>query len=495
VRPRHGRRIGGALRARAVVVGALTLASLGATASSAAAVGEPTVETKAASPVAPTSATLNGSVNPNGSEVTECKFEYGTTTAYGSSAPCSPEKPAGGSPVSVSAAISGLAEGTTYHFKLVAKNAGGPAETGDATFKTTSTPVRPTVKTEPASPVTQTSATLTALVNPNGFEVTECKLEYGTSISYGQAVPCSPPPGSGSGSVAVSGAIAVVANTTYHYRVVAKNAGGTSEGEDRTFKSPPNPPTVLTEGASSVTQTGASLTGTVNANGGPISACSFEYGTTTAYGFVVPCPALPASGEIRLSVAIAGLAASTTYHYRIAAANQGGASVGADQTFTTPPPAPPSPSPPPGTVTRVTTVVVVPDSTFKVLGATLNLRNYWITFTESVHDPGTFTWVLTFKNGPFGAFAAGAKACRAGRVRLKGRCRPSRVMFAKGSQYVPAPGNASFTVVPTAAGVSALKNAFKRKASLPVRAVVIFQSVHGGQSVTHIQKLVVKLRR
>jgi hypothetical protein len=130
-----------------------------------------------------------------------------------------------------------------------------------------------------------------------------------------------------------------------------------------------------------------------------------------------------------------------------------------------------------------------------VLGATLNLRNYWITFTESVHDPGTFTWVLTFKNGPFGAYSAGAKACRAGRVKLKGRCRPSRVLFAKGSQYVPTAGNASFTVVPKAAGVSALKAAFKRKKSLGVRAVVIFQSAHGGPSVTHIQQLVVKLRK
>ncbi len=48
----------------------------------------PTVETKAASAIAQTTATLNATVNPNGGEVSECKFEYGTTTAYGSTRPC-----------------------------------------------------------------------------------------------------------------------------------------------------------------------------------------------------------------------------------------------------------------------------------------------------------------------------------------------------------------------------------------------------------------------
>src|SRR5262249_59341719 len=43
----------------------------------------PTVETKPASSITTTSATLNGTVDPNGGAVSECTFEYGTTTAYG----------------------------------------------------------------------------------------------------------------------------------------------------------------------------------------------------------------------------------------------------------------------------------------------------------------------------------------------------------------------------------------------------------------------------
>src|SRR5437588_675435 len=45
---------------------------------------------------------------------------------------------------------------------------------------TTPTAVPPTVKTEPASSVAPTTATLNGVVNPNGFEVTECVFEYGT---------------------------------------------------------------------------------------------------------------------------------------------------------------------------------------------------------------------------------------------------------------------------------------------------------------------------
>ena len=100
----------------------------------------------------------------------------------------------------------------------------------------------PTVKTEPASAVAPTAATLNALVNPNGSEVTECTLEYGTAIPYTKSAPCSPAPGSGTGNVAVSAAITGLSeNTTYHFRVLAKNAGGTSEGADAEFKTTSTP--------------------------------------------------------------------------------------------------------------------------------------------------------------------------------------------------------------------------------------------------------------
>ena len=96
----------------------------------------PTVVTEPASAVTQASATLNGTVNPNHKVVLACKFEYGTTTSYEASKPCSAIGSAGSSPVSVNAGVTGLAANTTYHFRIVAENEIGKSEGIDRTFKT-----------------------------------------------------------------------------------------------------------------------------------------------------------------------------------------------------------------------------------------------------------------------------------------------------------------------------------------------------------------------
>jgi hypothetical protein len=194
----------------------------------------PTVVTGAASGVLGSTATLNAKVNPDGSEVSECKFEYGTTEAYGSTQPCSALPGSGTSAVAVSASVAGLSPVTTYHFRIFAKNAAGSSTGQDQTFKTL--PLA-TVVTGKAEAVTQTSATLKATVNPNGVQVSQCKLEFGLTTSYGSSAPCTPPPEGGTTEVPVSAALESLAeNTTYHFRISATDANGTSVGLDETFK-------------------------------------------------------------------------------------------------------------------------------------------------------------------------------------------------------------------------------------------------------------------
>ena len=84
----------------------------------------PAVETGVVSSQS-TSLSLPGTVNPDGAEVTACLFQYGTTTEYGSSVPCATPPGSGSSPVAVSAPLSGLSQGTTYHYRLLATNSAG----------------------------------------------------------------------------------------------------------------------------------------------------------------------------------------------------------------------------------------------------------------------------------------------------------------------------------------------------------------------------------
>src|SRR5439155_766401 len=189
----------------------------------------------------------NAVLHPTGLDTPSLHDDLPTCTGYGKSATCTPAPGSGTSNVAVSAALTGLTEGTEYHFRIVATNAGGTSEGADATFKTTTTPVKPTVRTEEPRAREATTATRNGEVNPNSFEVTECKFDSGPGTGYGNSATCTPAPGSGTSNVAVSAALTgLTEGTEYHFRIVATNAGGTSEGADATFKTTTTPvkPTV-----------------------------------------------------------------------------------------------------------------------------------------------------------------------------------------------------------------------------------------------------------
>jgi hypothetical protein len=94
----------------------------------------PNALTGAASGVGPTTATLNGTVNPNGL-ASSYHFVYGTTAAYGSTTGVT-SAGSGTSPAAVSATLTGLAPNTTYHYRLLASNSVGPSTGADQTFTT-----------------------------------------------------------------------------------------------------------------------------------------------------------------------------------------------------------------------------------------------------------------------------------------------------------------------------------------------------------------------
>jgi hypothetical protein len=184
-------------------------------------------------------ASLNGTVNPKGEAVSECSFEYGTTTSYGQSAGCVPNAAgigSGSTPVAVKADIGSLQKGTVYHFRLVAK-IGGETETGaDVEFKTKGPPV---ISAEHVVSASGTEAALKALVNPEGFETTY-HFEYTTQATFeakgfegaqGTAQIAVGSDRSNHPAIAELGGLAP--GTAYRWRVVAENSSGESASEAR----------------------------------------------------------------------------------------------------------------------------------------------------------------------------------------------------------------------------------------------------------------------
>ncbi len=80
------------------------------------------------------------------------------------------------------------------------------------------------------------AATLNAEIDPQDATTTY-QFEYGTSTAYGESLPAgNAPVGSGSGDVLVSQQVTgLVADTVYHYRVIARSEGGETVGADHTF--------------------------------------------------------------------------------------------------------------------------------------------------------------------------------------------------------------------------------------------------------------------
>ena len=196
----------------------------------------PVVSAPSAADLTPAAATLSSEVNPDFGP-TVYRFEWGTSSSYGSATAFSEESiGADGTDHEVSTRISGLTPATTYHFRVDALNFSGLTEGPDQTFNTTDVPV---IDATSSSALTQTTATLGATIRP-GFSPTTYHFEYGTTNSYRQRTPESAPIGSDNSSHLAGAAISgLTPATTYHFRVVATNQVGPTDGPDQTFVTAP----------------------------------------------------------------------------------------------------------------------------------------------------------------------------------------------------------------------------------------------------------------
>jgi hypothetical protein len=228
----------------------------------------PSATIEAVTDITSESATFHGQVNPNGSgpeSDTSYRFEVSLDGSYWVALNTAHSPISGTSDVAVEDEAPsgnrgfegdinpadkdnefGLLPGKHYHVRLVATNAaseptGGPTVSGEVEFDTDpiAPGISPIVNT---SDVTTTAATIHATVNPYGAPTT-FHVEYGADTSYGQRAPLAEAEvGTGVKPLAVSQALSGLSpGTVYHYRVVATNSAGTTEGADHTLqtKAPP----------------------------------------------------------------------------------------------------------------------------------------------------------------------------------------------------------------------------------------------------------------
>lgn len=185
--------------------------------------------------VTTTTAMVSGTVDPLGKE-TRYHFEYSREGGPVQSTEAV-DLPASTGPVPVSAELTGLTPNSEYAVRLVAgyPATGGEIRSKARTLKTVVAP--PLVTTGRAVDIGTTTATLLGRVNPHG-EQTTYYFEYGTTTAYGQRSPVGHDDVAGNGRdpLAVHAYLkGLQPGTTYHFRLVAENATGVTEGIDRTF--------------------------------------------------------------------------------------------------------------------------------------------------------------------------------------------------------------------------------------------------------------------
>jgi phosphodiesterase/alkaline phosphatase D-like protein len=184
-----------------------------------------------------TTATLNGTVNPNGVN-TVSWFQYGKTTVLGTETGYNGTSSSSTSNISVSNSISGLDPNTTYYYRLAAKSNAGTTYGDTKTFKTDNPTYAPATTLNTVSNPTSTSVTFSGTVNPGGA-TTYYLFEYSRNSNFSGStnIPSSPENiGSGTSNVSVSKTVSdLLPNTTYYYRLYASNTAGTTTTPSKQF--------------------------------------------------------------------------------------------------------------------------------------------------------------------------------------------------------------------------------------------------------------------
>jgi hypothetical protein len=204
----------------------------------------------------------------------------------------------------------------------------------------------PTATTGAAREVTDTTAAVAGWINPSG-QATRYAFQYGAFTPYASETAVQDG-GSGNAMTAVATELTgLQPGTTYHFRLLATNASGTSVGSDLTFRTggiapPPGTSLIATTGlVTNIDAHDASLNGTIEPSGPTVGSTVnyyFQLGTQFYELETLGQALRSSSATVPVSARLIGLQSDHLYHYRLVAMGESGVtSAGADRTFSTAP--------------------------------------------------------------------------------------------------------------------------------------------------------------
>lgn len=298
-----------------------------------------TATTTNATSVQTTSATLNGTIDPNLQSITEVRFLYGTSnTLSGGTSKILYEVDengaetavkvslSGANPIDLAWPLTGLTNGTTYYFRIEASYNDGTARTVNGnilSFRTGST---------------AQTITFNALTNQNytagGTYTVSATASSGLAITYTSET---------TAVCTVNASTGVVTFVKPGFCSITASQGGDStyapaESVTQTFEILPSAPTAQTDAASSVGGTSATLNGTITTGGSDNTTVTFTYSTVadlSSGAATVTAIQSPLSSNSTVTYQLTGLSRSTKYYFKVTASNSTSTVSGSISDFTT----------------------------------------------------------------------------------------------------------------------------------------------------------------
>lgn len=281
-----------------------------------------------------TSARVDGTVDARGSETTVV-FQYGLSPDFTASRVADPfVVPANATNAAVMATLDGITSGPAYVYRLVATNSNGTTYGATHTFV-----VPPSIKSETASNIASTSATVSAVVSGGGTAASVAlryKLESESEYSTVEMTPNTV--GALTTSPVTVNLTGLIPERKYRCFIEATNSGGIrSSYSFIVFTTLGVPPSVQLGGVSNVSATGATITGSVTAGSSNITVSIYYGSGATLTSSSVMSPAVLANTTGSVTGNLTGLSPNTLYAYRLIATNGTGTATTETSTFTTAP--------------------------------------------------------------------------------------------------------------------------------------------------------------